>query len=142
MIKETYEGKLSNKEIDRISAEIEEWGKRYKTDKKDILRLKFSLENALISILEKNGAEKLPVTVRLSSRFDSYVIAVYYGGVPFDPFSGKDRDGDEWSCLMLEKLGQKAQYREKDNSNQLFFTLRKKHRVLNLRYSSEHYWPS
>lgn len=126
MIKETYEGKLSNKEIDRISAEIEEWGKRYKTDKKDILRLKLSLENALISILEKNEAEKLPVTVRLSSRFDSYVIAVYYGGVPFDPFSGKDRDGDEWSRLMLEKLGQKAQYREKDNSNQLFFTLRKK----------------
>ena len=126
MTKEKYEGRLSTKEIDTISEKISDWSKKDKSISSEYIRLRLSIEEALISIYEKNDKNDIDVSVQLINKFNTTAIVVSYGGVPHNPFSEEESKSDEWTYQMLEKLGQKAIYQIKHNTNRLSFILPKK----------------
>ena len=67
MIKDTLKAAVTQSGIDEISEKIAEWGKQNKAGKKDLIRIRLSVEEALLSLLAKNE-EFGEVTVKFESR--------------------------------------------------------------------------
>ena len=125
MVKESYDVIVNRSGVDEISDKISLWGKKSKINKRDLIRIRFSVEEALLSICEKYEESK-EVTVKFISRLDSYSIQIEYEGEAYNPRSGSDDDADEWTNQILGKMGQKAEYQRKNNINTLrFFVSRK-----------------
>ena len=78
MIKEKYEGRLSTKEIDTISEKISDWSKKDKSISSEYIRLRLSIEEALISIYEKNDKNDIDVSVQLINKFNTTAIVIHF----------------------------------------------------------------
>ncbi len=130
MIKEMCEMQVSRNGIDSISEKITEWGNKYKVNKKDLIRIRFSVEEALLSLCEKFGDEKT-ATVKLEARLETYSILVEYQGDEYNPLADDEQQTDDWTNHLLANMGQKAVYLRKGNNNILRFTIPKR------RYKSE-----
>ena len=130
MIKDSYKTKLSPKEVDAVSEKILTWTFKTRANKKDIIRLRISVEEALLSFLDRYG-EGLDVTVSYIVRLDTYIVELSCAAEPFHPFAKDDIHTDDWSNEILCSMGQKAIYRYKDGNNRLIFSIPKK------RYNSE-----
>ena len=124
MIKEMCEMQVSRNGIDSISEKITEWGNKYKVNKKDLIRIRFSVEEALLSLCEKFGDEKT-ATVKLEARLETYSILVEYQGDGYNPLADEEQQTDDWTNHLLANMGQKAVYLRKGNNNILRFTIPK-----------------
>ena len=132
MIIDTYNAVANREEADRLSERIEMLGKKTKADNKDIIRLRFAVEEALLALDEKYNSE-LPITVQIEKKIEIYSVKISYIAEAYNPFSEAEQSGDEWSNQMLERIGQKPVYHQKGDFNVLQFAIPKK------RYKQEMY---
>ena len=125
MIKESFSIVLTRSGIDEISDRIDAWGKQKKVNKKDLLRMRLSVEEALLPLAEKYEESK-EVTVRFDARLETYAVLVEYVGGVFNPLSDEEKEADEWTNQTLGRLGQKAVYLHKGDTNILRFVMPKR----------------
>ena len=126
MIKETYSGVANREEADRISEQIDLLGKKARVERKDIIRLRLAVEEAILA-LDQQYDGKLPIKFQIEQKMESYLFRLSYIAEPYNPFSEEEQSTDAWSNQMLEKIGQKPSYRQKGNFNELQFIIPKKH---------------
>ena len=77
MIIDTYNAVANREEAERLSERIEMLGKKTKADNKDIIRLRFAVEEALLALDEKYNSE-LPITVQIEKKIEIYSVKISY----------------------------------------------------------------
>ncbi len=84
--------------LDEIGQELTGW----KVERRNMLRIRLTLEELLSRLLEFDGR---PETVSLFSgkRFGQKVICLQYDGAPFNPT--QSGDPDDWGARILDRLG-------------------------------------
>lgn len=125
MIKESFNMVLTRGGIDEISDRIDAWGKQKKVNKKDLLRMRLSIEDALLPVCEKFEESK-EVTIRFDSHIETLVVLAEYSGEGFNPLSDEENETDEWTNQTLGRMGQKATYQHKGDLNILRFAMPKR----------------
>ncbi len=85
-------------DIDRLSGNIQTELEHFRMDRKEIQRIRLSVEECLIKYAEKFG-EDVPVTVKCDHRFLEYRVTVTVVSEPMDPLSDST---DE--LLLMNKL--------------------------------------
>ena len=133
MTKETYSFTATREEADQISEKIQEWCKKAKVDKKDLIHLRLAVEEGVAVLCEKYNETK-PVTLRIVSKLESYAVVLEYEGECFNPLGESEESADEWTNVVMSQLGRnKAVHNYKANINTVRFSIPKK------RYKAEIY---
>ena len=96
---ETRDYKLDNSTIQQAVADIEPFLEQEKVDKKNALRLRFSLEELLLRIQDSDTAPET-FQVSVGRRFWKPMILLRYAGGAFDPTA----DGDDEEAVHLQIL--------------------------------------
>lgn len=123
---ETETLKLTNETIDLLSERVSEIYKSVGSSKKDILRAKLILEEALIKYKMKFGDE-IDVIFRVSHIFSQTRFTVKLRCPSFDPFTLEENPmAFMISSIMSNFEGAMPSWRYKDLENEIIFTVRKK----------------
>ncbi len=116
---------LSPSEIDRCAEVMTEFLIELKTEKREILRLRLSVEEILLKWQEHFGDEK-QVSISCFSYFGQPTIQLILEGEPFDPLKTEDETYGEWSRKLLSGLQATPLYSYSRNSNAVTFKLLRK----------------
>lgn len=118
---------LEPETVDRIAALVADALGEYKTDPKDILRIRLITENILLRIAENCG-ESRQCSFSVYKRFGSGQIRLVFDGVPYNPLEDED---DELTGILLKNLGVPCTWKYINQRNVLvmFLSKRKKSTV-------------
>ena len=105
---------LDRSGIDAISDKIVKKLEKYGIGKKDIIRIRLTLEEQLLKISEYYK-EKTTVTLRMGKRFATPYVYISYEGEKFDPTSQEDE-----TEILFSNLGMTPQWSYHHNLNTLY----------------------
>jgi len=119
--------KLSAENIDIVAIEIEEFLSNAKIDKKEQLRIRLGVEEALLNFKEFFGEDK-DFDVRLGKLFGKVKVAISVAGERFDPFAMQDGESDESVLMrsMLTTLGKRPTWTYSRKINNVVFNVEKR----------------
>lgn len=120
-IKETYT--LSGKNIDSISKSIQELLKALKLEKRNMIRVLFSMEEILLRWRDELG-EETEVDFSIAPRFGKVFVNLSVKGRECNPLE-IDSELNNWSGDFLANLGVMPSYAYKNNQNIITLTLSK-----------------
>ena len=112
---------LNNEGVDNISDIVSTWMSECKIKKAEIIRVKYALEELLISIKDHYD-EEVSATVQTGKRFGKNYCRITYDGKSYDPYSDQD-DYDEWRKQLLAYSDISPIWDFTSGKNQLYFTL-------------------
>lgn len=112
---------LSNETVEEISQMIGDYMVGLKSDKREIIRVRFTVEEMLLRIIDKNE-EKMSVEIGLGKRLRRHMLYIRYRGGELDPT--KNEEDDEWSTSILEGLGLSPTWTYKGKINQISLILK------------------
>lgn len=113
---------LDRQGIDAASRSLQGWLKEDGAKKKEILRIRYVLEEMLVRIHE-NGTAPVRAELRLWKLFGSYRLQIRYGGEKYDPTQPADNEMEEWSSTILSQIGLLPVWRWRGGMNSLVFRL-------------------
>ena len=93
---------LRRTDIDTISERIDAFLTEQKLTKKDVLRLRLTMEELLLRVREHSG-EETACTLQMGRRIGGAYVEVDYRGEAFDPTA--EDDGASWSAQLLTNMG-------------------------------------
>ena len=117
---------LNEQEIDNIAEDITEFIKKFKIEKKNALRIRLTLEELLIRILNQ-GTSPINCELVFEKKFGIGNIKVYYDGIQYNPIVD-DENADELLNQMLVNLGLNPIWEYKNNRNKISFSVKKQKR--------------
>ena len=118
---------LTGETIDIISEKAQGLLKNLKTEKANILRIRLSLEEALLRYLDKFG-EKAFVTVNIGKRFRRPYISFEIEGEAYNPIENAENEFGTWSDSLLSSIDLKPEYSYSRGKNTVTFKLNRPHK--------------
>ena len=94
---------LSPEAVEEISQRISDYMEELKCDSKAVIRVRFTVEEMLLRILDRTKESVVKVELGLGKRMRRQMLYIRYDGDELDP-TGTEED-DEWSAGILEGLG-------------------------------------
>ena len=113
---ETY--KLNAESIDCFSERITEILQEIGAERANILRIRLSLEEALLRFRDRFG-EEADVTLTVSKGYNRMIIQIENVGDAFNPLSEIDSELEDWSGSLLTAVGLSPQYTYTGRANLL-----------------------
>ncbi|MBQ3291306.1 MAG: cation:dicarboxylase symporter family transporter [Mogibacterium sp.] len=113
--------------VDMASAIIQEWLESVGIERKDILRIRLTMEEMLIAICE-NGDGKVEAELRFSKRKGDWWLRINYDGERFDPTTPAENELGGWSEALLARTGFVPSWRWRTNHNELSLLIPSKKR--------------
>ena len=109
---------LSGESIESISEEIDRFLDVIGTEKQNRIRIRFTVEDALIRVWKKLGDPSM-VKVTAGTRFNRPGIKIEYEGDSFNPFSKTKNPMDDWSGGLLASAGLSPDYSYTHGTNMI-----------------------
>lgn len=125
MSTETKIFKLDSKSISDIIDITVEYLERFHSDSKEILRLRLTMEEVLLSYKEKLGEEQT-CKIRLSIMMKTAEIRLYVAGSECNPFRTDDDDYEIMSSLIAGYATERPTWKYKNLKNEITFRIKKK----------------
>ena len=97
----TKEYILDEAAVEAVSVDLQAYLQGLGVDRKSILRLRLSVEEMLLNIMEGCGGG-LHISVGIGRQFGQHVIRLQYAGDVFDPTRGGE---DDWARNLLKGTG-------------------------------------
>ena len=107
---------LNGESVERISDDLEGFLKGIGTDRQNRIRIRFTVEEALLSIWQRFGDYNM-VKVAASVRFGKPSIRIEHEGEAFNPFSRTKSTVEEWSRGLLASAGISPTYSYSHGTN-------------------------
>lgn len=128
-IKESFTYDLSASAIDEMAEKIDMYLTTLKTESKNRLRIRLSMEEILLRMRDEFG-ENNTCILQMGTHFMRPCLMLEMEGAPFDPTvqHGEDEEFSEWSNRMLENMGLYPLYSYTNGKNQVMLKLKKPHR--------------
>ncbi|MBQ3378623.1 MAG: cation:dicarboxylase symporter family transporter [Clostridia bacterium] len=121
---------LSPEAVEEISADLQSYISSLGAKRREILRIRLTVEEILIRIME--GKEDTPqIKVGMGKQYGRYALDIRYGGEPFDP---TESEGDEWSGKILSALGLSPAWSYRRKANRVTLTLKERGKKSTLFY--------
>ncbi len=109
-------------EIDAFSDQLEASLISIQTERRNRLRIRLSMEEALLRLKDHYG-EEAQVTAVIDSRLGISFIQIELEGAPFNPLSQEDTELDDWNSSLLTAIGLSPRYSYSGRKNSLRLTL-------------------
>ena len=121
---QSYKNTFSLKpaEIDAFSDQLEASLISIQAERKNRIRIRLSMEEALLR-LKDNYGEEAQVTAVIDSRLGSSFIQIELEGAPYNPLSQEDTELDDWNSSLLTAIGLSPRYSYSGRKNSLRLTL-------------------
>ena len=119
------QNKLTRAEVDKLSEEIDALLKNNDTEKTMRMRIRYTLEDMILTVCERLG-EDTSYTLITGSSFKRPFIRFLYEGSPFDPCSSDD-PLENWSNRIMSDKGISPVWQYKNGVNSLEIKLKRKH---------------
>lgn len=116
---------LNRTEIDNCSDEVFSYLVRNNIDRKEALRVRLSLEEVLLTWLEKLGADT-EVELLCSRRFGKQSVRLQCRGTECNPFLADNGEYGTWVTALRSRLECLPQFRYADTYNRVIFNVRAK----------------
>lgn len=116
---------LSAAGIDSISDEIDRFLDGIGTEKQNRIRIRFTIEEALLRIWQKFGDLEL-VKVTAGIKFGKPSIHIMHDGNAFNPFLKSGEGQDDWSSGLLSSAGLSPNYSYSHGRNNIKITMGRK----------------
>lgn len=116
---------LSGEAVEEIAARIEDYLRAVKTEHTDILRIRFSLEEALLRWRDCFG-EETPVRVSAGERLGRPTITMELTGDNYDPLTSAENDLGAWADSLLDGIGLNPVYTYRKNTNTVQLSLKRR----------------
>ena len=113
---------LSGETIESISAELDSFLKKIGTEKQNRIRVKFTMEEALLNTWQHFGDPTM-VKVTAGIRFGRPSVRIDHEGEAFNPFSKTGTTDSDWSSRMLSAAGLSPVYSYKLGNNTMKLSL-------------------
>lgn len=122
------ECELRPETIEKILQQTQCYCEKLNTERRQMLRVKLTLEELLLRLLDQYGAGKT-VTVGFGKYRGRQIVQIRYEGEPFRP---DEQDDDEWSVQIMASLGLSPvwAYRRKTNTVSIAITDRRQRGTL------------
>ena len=117
---------LTAESIEGISAELEEFLKKIGTERQNRIRLRFTIEEALLNTWQRFG-DLTMVKVAAGVRVGKPFIRIDHAGEAFNPFSKTGVADVDWSSRMLASAGLSPTYSYGHGNNTMKLTLGRMH---------------
>ena len=117
---------LNAPSIDRVSQKVQDFLETGGLERKNILRLRLSVEDMLLKYREHFGEDTV-FTMTTGSRFGRPFISFKLVGESYDPFDDPEDDFGEYSSRMLSGMGLCPMYSYQHGANCIAIRLKKKH---------------
>ena len=117
---------LTAESIESISEEIETFLEKVSTERQNRIRIRFTIEEALINIWEHFG-ELSMVRVIAGVKFGKPTIRIDHEGEAFNPFSKTGATRDDWSSGLLASAGISPTYSYTHGNNTIKIGLGRMH---------------
>ena len=115
---------LNGESVERISDDLESFLKGTGTERQNRIRIRFTVEEALLSIWQRFGDLNL-VKVIASVRFGRPSIRIEHVGDAYNPFSKTKTSVDEWSKNLLSSAGISPTYSYSHGTNIMKIPMRR-----------------
>ena len=119
---------LTGLSIDAAGEEAYEFLTADKVERKDALRVRLALEEALLRYRDEGTAEEF--TLRCRRRFRAPRVELTVPGPSLDPFSEEDQPDSGALTGMMAQMGLAPLWQHKDGVNRVLFTPKRKKRSL------------
>lgn len=120
-----FEFNLNNENIDTASAKVAAYFADTKADRKEVTRLRLSMENVLLFWQEELG-EAAAVKLEIRRRFGNIEVQLYCAGREANPFpKDKDETGD-WISSLRSSLESKPVFDYLNKTNTVIFAIKRK----------------
>ena len=116
---------LKGEEIEEMAARMEDYLRAVHTEHTDVLRIRFSLEEALLRWRDRFG-EGERVRVSAIERLGKPTITMELTGDPYDPLTSAENDLGEWADSLLDGIGLNPVYSYRKNTNTVQLQLKRK----------------
>ena len=113
---------LSGEAIESISEELDGFLKKIGTEKQNRIRVKFTMEEALLNTWQHFGDPTM-VKVTAGIRFGRPSVRIDHEGEAFNPFSKTGASDSDWSSRMLSAAGLSPTYSYKLGNNTMKLSL-------------------
>ncbi len=117
---------LNGESVEEIASRIEAYLVAVRVEHTDILRIRFSLEEALLRWRDRFGEEER-VSVSAAERLGRPTITMELTGDPYDPLTSAENDLGEWADSLLDGIGLNPVYSYRRNTNTVQLHLKRKH---------------
>ncbi|MBR3640552.1 MAG: cation:dicarboxylase symporter family transporter [Oscillibacter sp.] len=117
---------LTGESVDRISEQIGSFLKSLKTERANMLRVRLSLEEALLRWQDRFG-QKATVSLELGMHRRRPTITLRLAGAQFNPLEHATTDPDAWSASLLSAIGLTPTYYYRQGSNVIQLKLPRPH---------------
>ena len=103
--------------LDQIAAVLQEVLSDQGLERREALRIRLTMEELLLRVMEAQGEDPVTVTLSMKKRFGTQTILLRYGGPSFDP----TRAGEEnnWGDRLLQSLGLDPVWRWQGGENRV-----------------------
>ena len=115
---------LNGESVERISEDLEVFLKGTGTERQNRIRIRFTVEEALLSIWQRFGELNM-VKVIASVRFGRPSIRIEHVGDAYNPFSKTKSSVDEWSTGLLASAGISPTYSYSHGTNIMKIPMRR-----------------
>ena len=116
---------LKATDIDKVSDAVQAFLQNAKTEKRNILRLRLTVEHLLLTWREAFG-DDTPITLSTGSRFGRPYITLELKGESVDPLTDSEDDFGEYTGRMMAHMGLTPTYNYQKGTNILTIRLAKK----------------
>ena len=116
---------LDAEEIDRFAEYLEEVLSAIGVERQNLLRIRFSMDEALLRFRDRLGEEQ-KVTFSARSEIGRISLTLETEGEAFNPLSAEDEELADWSSSLLTAVGLSPRYSYSGKVNSLRITLPKK----------------
>ena len=115
---------LNGESVERISEDLEVFLKGTGTERQNRIRIRFTVEEALLSIWQRFGDLNM-VKVIASIRFGRPSIRIEHVGEAYNPFSKTKSSAEEWSRGLLSSAGISPTYSYSHGTNIMKIPMRR-----------------
>ena len=115
---------LNGESVERISEDLETFLKGTGTERQNRIRIRFTVEEALLSIWQRFGELNM-VKVIASVRFGKPSIRIEHAGEAYNPFSKTKSSVEEWSRGLLASAGISPMYSYSHGTNIMRIPMRR-----------------
>lgn len=116
---------LGGEAIEEIAERLEDYLRASGTEHTDILRIRFSLEEALLRWRDRFG-EETEIRVSAGERLRRPTITMELTGDPYDPLTSAENDLGAWADSLLDGIGLNPVYSYRRNTNTVQLHLKRR----------------
>ena len=116
---------LSGAAVEEIASRLEDYLRAIRTEHTDILRIRLSLEEALLRWRDRFG-EEAKVAVSAGERLGRPTITMELTGDNYDPLTSAENDLGAWADNLLDGIGLNPTYTYRKNTNTVQLRLKRK----------------